>query len=239
MQTVKNNASTGVSLQSFLQIIEMDKVTATVSIKKDGQRKGSLFFADGLLVDAEYENKCGLDAAYILCVQKFVSFSIEPPVERPVRIDVPLSHVLLQASLIHDEQQKTCEKEKKISEPRQISLQELVNFFEKTERVIHYILLNRRGNIIAQAGHNGKNRSDKDGVSTVDKFTPFLMSCAFSMINVGEHSGSSLKRCVVVLEGGRVSISNWYKNMVLSVLLTNMGDIRKMEVLLDRLDNGC
>lgn len=233
----QNDTNTGVSLQSFLQIIEMDKVTATVSIKEDGQQQGALFFVDGLLVDAEYKDKFGLDAAYILCVQKFVSFSIDPPVERPVRIDVPLSHVLLQASVLQDERQKIRGKEAKPSQPRHLSLQELINFFDKSERVSHYILLNRQGKIIVQSAqvNTGKIRLDKTGNLMEGKVIPFLVSCAFLMVNAAEYGGVSLNKSVFLLEDGRAVISDWYENMVLSVFLASTRDIRKMEVLLDRL----
>ena len=106
-----------ISLPAFLQIIEMDVVSCTVSVQDShGKKKGSFYFTDGKLVDAEYGDSCGLESAYKLFAFNSSSFSIDPPVDRPVRINAPLSHVLLNATDLIDRKQEQSGEQKKIAQ---------------------------------------------------------------------------------------------------------------------------
>lgn len=67
---------TGVSLSSFLQLLELDHKTCTLTIHA-GNKKGSMFFRDGVLLDAKSENQQGSKAAYSIVTWKNVEIEIE------------------------------------------------------------------------------------------------------------------------------------------------------------------
>jgi DNA-binding response OmpR family regulator len=67
---------TGVSLSSFLQLLELDNKTCTLTIHA-GSKKGTLFFRDGVLLDAKSQNLQGCKAAYSIVTWKNVEIEIE------------------------------------------------------------------------------------------------------------------------------------------------------------------
>ncbi len=54
---------TGVSLSSFLQLLEIDKKTCTLTVRSGG-KKGYMHFKDGDLLDASFKNAQGSEAAF-------------------------------------------------------------------------------------------------------------------------------------------------------------------------------
>ena len=67
---------TGVSLSSFLQLLELDNKTCTLTIHA-GSKRGTLFFRDGVLLDAKSQNLQGCKAAYSIVTWKNVEIEIE------------------------------------------------------------------------------------------------------------------------------------------------------------------
>lgn len=67
---------TGVSLSSFLQLLELDKKSCTLSIHA-GTKKGTLYFRDGNLLDATTKDLQGRDAAFAIVGWKNVEIGIE------------------------------------------------------------------------------------------------------------------------------------------------------------------
>lgn len=94
---------TGVSLSSFLQLLELDKKDCTLTIKA-GSKSGTMFFNDGELLDARHGAVRGSEAAYVIVSWKNVEISIDnkcPVTER--KITESLGFILLEGSRRKDE----------------------------------------------------------------------------------------------------------------------------------------
>jgi CheY-like chemotaxis protein len=94
-----------VTLETFLQLIEMEQQTSTLRIvDKKRQRGGVLFFRDGELMNARIGDQQGKDAAYKILSWSNVSLSIEHHcVFQEKMIDGDLQAILLDAMRAKDE----------------------------------------------------------------------------------------------------------------------------------------
>jgi hypothetical protein len=212
------NENTGISLQSILQVIEHDAASCTVSVKNDRmQRSGTLFFREGKLIDAECCDERGLDAAYRICPYRAVSFSIGSPIERPVRIDIPLSYILLHATVQADEKQKLSREVPSNS----ITFQELIDFLNTTKGIQFYLLLNRQGKIVCQSKqkshpeNNSTPREDPD----IKHHTALITRHAVSHFNRATNDGDTQASYSELLDDGKAVLTVFYQDMVLSLLL--------------------
>ena len=159
---------TGVSLHSFLQMLEQERKTCTLLVESDG-RIGSFFFEDGDLIDAAYEDKLGLDAAHLILVWDKPAFTVAAPEDRMRRIELPLAHILLDSAKKIDEENGEVEETnyrpwKEIHRDDSIVqsdplLQKLVQTIATIPNVRHYYLLDRQGKVIAQSSRK-KNLGD-------------------------------------------------------------------------------
>jgi len=87
---------TGVSLSSFLQLIEIDKKTCTLTIHA-GSKNGILYFRDGILLDASFRSLNGNEAAYTIVSWKNVEIEIESScLATKQSIEKPLGFILLE-----------------------------------------------------------------------------------------------------------------------------------------------
>lgn len=103
VEAVKHGAIFGVTLASFLQLVEVERKSCTVRVVAGGE-VGYLFFEEGSLVDAEIGSETGLKAANRIVVLNRPEIQITPPTENHRKsIDIPLSNVLLEAFRIKDE----------------------------------------------------------------------------------------------------------------------------------------
>lgn len=95
-----------VSLETFLQLIEMEQQTCTLRIlnKDEATRMGVLFFRDGELMNARLGNRLGRGAAYEILSWSGVSLSIENycPIEEK-QLEGELQAMLLDAMRTRDE----------------------------------------------------------------------------------------------------------------------------------------
>ena len=94
-----------VTLETFLQLIEMEQQTSTLRIiDKKGDRGGVLFFRNGELMNARIGDKQGKDAAYTILSWSNVSLSIEHDcVFQEKVIQGDLQAILLDAMRVKDE----------------------------------------------------------------------------------------------------------------------------------------
>jgi len=94
-----------VSLETFLQLIEMEQKTCTLHISDKKRKKGgALFFRHGELMNARIGNRQGKEAAYEILSWSNVSLSIEPDcVFQDKKIDGDLQAILLDAMRSKDE----------------------------------------------------------------------------------------------------------------------------------------
>ena len=104
----------GISLQSFLQLIGMENKTCTLNVNyKD--KTGLIYLKSGELYDAKVDNKEGEEAAYEIATWADDSISIEientcPDIER--KINFTIMHLLMEAARMQDELSGGDEEEK-------------------------------------------------------------------------------------------------------------------------------
>ncbi|MCF8110092.1 MAG: response regulator [Desulfobacteraceae bacterium] len=97
-----------VSLETFLQLIEMEQQNCTLRIvDKDPSRTGVLFFRDGELMGARLGGRLGLEAAYEILSWSGVSVSIENrcPIKEK-QLEGGLQAILLDAMRTKDESEE-------------------------------------------------------------------------------------------------------------------------------------
>lgn len=92
----------GVTLSSFLQMIEMEQKSCTIKIftRKD---TGRIFFANGRLIDAATQHLNHLDALYEILSWKNIVIELEKNEARKHDcINLPLMHVLMESARCED-----------------------------------------------------------------------------------------------------------------------------------------
>ncbi|VAW38175.1 hypothetical protein MNBD_DELTA03-1096 [hydrothermal vent metagenome] len=105
----------GISLTSFLQLIELDRKTCTLRLTS-GNRRGSLYFVNGELWDAQSEDECGAETAMRIISWRQVIIDIEEGCPLTVRnIDLPLGFMLIEGVRRGDEEQETAPQRGKIN----------------------------------------------------------------------------------------------------------------------------
>ncbi len=157
----------GVSLASFLQMLEQESKTCTLIVESAG-REGRLFFVAGELIDADCEGVVGQDAVYQLLAWENPSFRVTEAEDRLQRITLPLAHILLQAATMQDEAREREDREQPpggvdptgpFSSPavrNNPALRSLLRTIISIPEVHHYYLLNRQGKVILQSSQNKK-----------------------------------------------------------------------------------
>ena len=158
----------GVSLASFLQMLEQESKTCTLVVESD-EREGRLFFLEGALIDADCDGIVGQEAVYRLLTWESPSFRVTEAEDRLQRITLPLAHILLQAATMQDEAREG-EQQAQVREGRagaagpfntpavrnNPALHRLLQTIISIPEVHHYYLLNRQGKVIVQSSQNKK-----------------------------------------------------------------------------------
>lgn len=94
---------TGVSLSSFLQLLELDKKTCTVTVRS-GRHQGNMYFRNGDLLDADTDNITGMDAAFEIIGWKNVEIVLTNSCNiTEQQIHESLGFILLEGSRREDE----------------------------------------------------------------------------------------------------------------------------------------
>jgi len=155
----------GVSLASFLQMLEQERKSCILVVESDEQ-SGRLYFDEGDLIDAECGGDVGREAVYMLLTWDAPSFRVTEPEDRLRRITQPLAHLLLNAATLQDEreaEEKIKEKQAAPASPLEApgvknnpALRRLLETIISIPEVRHYYLLNRQGKMIAQSSKNTK-----------------------------------------------------------------------------------
>lgn len=152
----------GVSLASFLQILEQERKTCTLIVNRAGD-SGRLFFNDGHMIDAEFDGECGLEPAYRILGWDSPSFSMAEPQERITRITQPLTHIILTASTRKDERKGESEAPEQApvqkgapAKPSSPGLEAFVSNIKAIPGLKQYYMLNRQGKIITQSHKDTK-----------------------------------------------------------------------------------
>jgi len=113
--TVKNGSSPdrihGISLAAFLQLLEMENKTCTLTVKSRG-REGQLYFAKGALHQAETGDMKGEKAALDIIGWDNVAMEIQYTCNvKKKSIGLPLTEILMEGFRIKDDKESTKRKE--------------------------------------------------------------------------------------------------------------------------------
>ncbi|MCX5864346.1 MAG: response regulator [Deltaproteobacteria bacterium] len=93
----------GVSLSSFLQLLELDRKTCTI-MARAGARTGLLFFKNGSLINAYADPLSGLDAAFEIISWDQAEIEIHNFCRNRKRtIEAPLGFILIEGARLSDE----------------------------------------------------------------------------------------------------------------------------------------
>jgi len=172
----------GISLASFLQLLEQERKSCTLVVKQ-GNQSAQLYFNEGNLIDAEHANRQGLEAAYSILAWEDATFYLAQSTPRNQRISQPLAHIILTASAKSDEQ-KDGQKQQSTPTAKQSkppasnpALASITSSLLAIPGVQQYYLLNRQGKLIAQSGQN-------------QKMCDFIAYCVVSGIQMREALGA-------------------------------------------------
>ena len=150
----------GFSLTSILQIIALDKEDAAVQVVS-GRHRGTIYIAQGELIDAAAEGKTGLEAVYAICSwpEPLVRMGLLPgQCQRTVH--APLLRILLEVSCQQDEQkyQPPVQSARNIpSDPggrrqsRKAEAQRIIKPLMSLPEVLHCSVCDEYGQILAQS----------------------------------------------------------------------------------------
>ncbi|MCI5165633.1 MAG: response regulator [Candidatus Electrothrix sp. GM3_4] len=96
----RNDGLAGISLANFLQIVAMEQKTAALQVAHLNGKTGHLFFAEGKLIDAKYDNIIAEEALFEMLAWENVRLSmtkLSPPLPKP-KIHSELMSLLLEAA---------------------------------------------------------------------------------------------------------------------------------------------
>lgn len=133
----------GVSLASFLQMLEQEQKTCTLTVQV-GDATGKMYFTQGELVDAELNGQAGADAVYTMLAWDSPGFRVDPPVEKNRVIYEPLAHLLLAAATQSDEKQHEIAE----NEEYDPQVRRLLEAIKSTAGVKEHYFLDRKGKLI-------------------------------------------------------------------------------------------
>ena len=158
----RNEHIGGVSLASFLQMLEQERKTCTLKLMS-GDIDGCLFIEEGYLIDAECEDLVGQDAVHTLLALDNPGFKVTAAEDRLHRITQPLAQLLLNTAARIDEEhhsENTMKTSRKVEGSAHVQanpvIRRVVDTIVDIAGVKHYYLLNRQGNMITQSSRNQK-----------------------------------------------------------------------------------
>jgi hypothetical protein len=200
----------GVSLASFLQMLEQEKKSCTLTVSSHGTA-GHFYFNSGALVDADFLGETGENAVYAMLHLKRPSFRMGDAQERPSRISSPLAHLLLNAATKKDELDAQGEKAEMVTESTATddnsAMQRLKDTILSISGLHQYYLLNRQGKMIAQSS---KNR----------KMADFITYCIVSGIQIRKAMGAKgPHRIRIDLDNGQMLLIIPRAGMIIGLLL--------------------
>jgi hypothetical protein len=211
MQKDDSSTISGVSLVSFLQLLEQEQKTCTLLVANE-EKRGHLFFEDGRLIDAETAEAVGIDAAYIILAWQNPSFKIYGPRDRGRRIEQSLTYVLMNAAKKQDEDgEDDPSQNPSASYQRQGGdnplLSQLVDVLKKNPGIRHYFILNRQAKMIAYSEQNKK----------MGDFVAYCIVAAGQMRKILDVKGPH--RILLTLKNGRMVLISSIAGMIFALLL--------------------
>ena len=205
----------GVSLSSFLQMLEQERKSCTLVVHTDG-REGRFYFDHGELMDAQFAEEVGERAAYMILSWNHPTFSVTGPEDRMHRIRLPLAHILLNFAKIRDEEGLDADGDGDsgpgplrddaavLADP---GVNRLVQTIVGISGVKHYYLLNRQGQVLTQS-------------SRTLRLGDFITYCIVSGIQMRKVlNAKGPNRIQLVLESGEMMLIVPGAGMIIGLLL--------------------
>jgi hypothetical protein len=152
-----DNSVPGLSLTSFLQILEQEQKTCSLHVSTD-KDKGVLYFQNGEIIDAKNDSFYGEEALFSILKWKNTHLKIADAEKRKRRINKSLTHILLRSADQQDSASTSDSKTNVTAEngPLNPLLAQLISIIKKNPGIQHYYLLNRKGITITQSSKNQK-----------------------------------------------------------------------------------
>jgi len=117
----------GISLSSFLQLMEMEKKSCTIKIKS-GEKTGNIYFREGTLINAATGQFTGLKAALEMLTWDKIIVEVEGICRKREKvIKQPLMNILMTGMQMRDEK----ESERKVAKP---PLRPLTDFSSRRDK---------------------------------------------------------------------------------------------------------
>ncbi|NOY64754.1 MAG: response regulator [Nitrospirae bacterium] len=233
----------GITLPTFLQLVEMEKKTCTLKVTSRG-RVGYLYFNEGELIDAGTESETGEQAAYDIVCWDEAEIEIERRCRQKHRtIHTSLGHILMESFRLKDEkdrnnsgnriieiqdddvngliQQEEQNLELSGKEAKMNTLKDILNEFTKLQSVTAVCLVGRDGFLLDSIARTG---IDTDMVGAI-------ASSGFGTAeSMGRQLGKgALTMSMIEFENGPVMFSPVGENAFLVIVAerdANLGMIR-------------
>ncbi len=196
----------GITLGTFLQFLEMERKTCTLTVTSD-ERIGSLYFLEGELINAKTETSEGEQAAYEIIGWDETEIEINYSCENKTKtITSPLSFVLMESCKIKDEEasQQLEEQETKDIEEKGIDKIEEIDFLvdkKEDEAKPDYIEAKYEEHLVSQP--EIENESKESGIMTAqEKLEPFKSIIDFAGAGIFTPTGEPL----VMLPAGELNL---------------------------------
>ncbi len=215
----------GVSLSSFLQLLEQERKSCTL-IVSSGDQEGRFYFEEGVLIDAGSSGESGQEAASAILSWPNPSFSVARAEDRMHRITLPLAHILLAAAKVHDESQEDPVGTKTQPQKRcapvagfydDPAVERLVKTILSSPGVHHYFILDRHGKVVTQS-------------SRQLRLADFITYCIVSGIQMRNRlKVKGPNRIHVVLDNGESLLIMPGAGMIIGLLLDEDSSVSDIE----------
>lgn len=155
----------GVSLTSFLQMLEQERKSCTLVVHSEG-REGRFYFDDGMLIDAQSVDEVGREAALAIMSWENPVLHVDRAEDRMHRIRQPLAHILLDYAKMRDEEEGhagaspmegkgSSSLDGACAHPDPV-VRRVAQKIISIRGIKHYYFLNRQGNVITQSSRTLK-----------------------------------------------------------------------------------
>lgn len=218
----------GVSLSSFLQMLEQERKSCTLVVSSGG-RQGSFYFDDGILVDAQFGNEVGQDAAYKILLWDNPALSVTHSEDRMRRIHLPLAHILLDSAKQKDEKDPESNESPEPESASESFLDDsaepehndparrrFIQAISSIAGIKHYFLLNRQGKMITQSSRKLK----------IGDFIAYCIVSGIQMRKVLDVKGPS--RIQLVLENDETILIVPGAGMIIGLLIDEFTSVNEI-----------
>jgi len=195
----------GITLGTFLQFLEMEEKTCTLTVTSN-ERIGSLYFLEGELINAKTETSEGEQAAFEIIGWDETEIEINYSCKNKTKtITSPLSFVLMESCKIKDEVPKQLEEqETKDVEEKGIDKIEEIDFLvdkKEDETKPDYIEEKHEEYLVSQP--DIEDKSKEPGIMTAqEKLEPFKSIIDFAGVGILTPTGEQL----VMLPAGELNL---------------------------------